>query len=36
MGRGLVLKSRRGPRIVYKATGIAKAIVVLHDSIVKS
>jgi len=36
VGRGLVLKSRRGPRIVYKATGIAKAIVVLHDSIAKS
>ena len=30
--RGLVVKSRRGPRVVYKATGLARAVVSLHDA----
>jgi CRISPR locus-related DNA-binding protein len=30
--RGLVVKSRRGPRVVYKATGLTRAVVSLHDA----
>jgi CRISPR locus-related DNA-binding protein len=31
VARGLVVKSRRGPRVVYKATGLTRAVVSLYD-----